>query len=107
MLETALDIPSTEKSKPSTGAAQPAKPSTGQIGYSLLLVALVIGWLIADKKIVNPEEGLGYWLGIVGGSLMLLLLLYPAGKKSSLLRRMGLVKHWFRIHMVLGSSGPC
>ncbi len=37
---------------------------------------------------------------------MAILLLYPAGKKSSLLRRLGMVKHWFRIHMLIGLIGP-
>lgn len=75
-------------------------------GYSFLFVALVAGWLLRDERLVDPNAGLGYWLGIVGGTMMLLLLFYPAGKKSSLLRRFGLVKHWFRIHMILGLVGP-
>lgn len=75
-------------------------------GYTLLAIALVSGWLLSDSKLVDPNVGLGYWLGIVGGSMMLMLIFYPAGKKSSLLRRLGLVKHWFRIHMILGLVGP-
>ena len=75
-------------------------------GYSFLFVALLAGWLLSDEQLVDPKVGLGYWLGIVGGTMMLLLLFYPAGKKSSLLRRLGLVKHWFRIHMILGLVGP-
>jgi hypothetical protein len=67
---------------------------------------LLAGWLLRDEQLVNPEEGLGYWLGIVGGSMMLMLLLYPAGKKSQLLRRLGMVRHWFRIHMIIGLVGP-
>lgn len=76
------------------------------IGFSLFFTVLLAGWLLRDRQLVNPEEGLGYWMGIVGGSLMLLLLLYPVSKKSQLMRRMGLVKHWFRIHMLFGLIGP-
>ena len=75
-------------------------------GYASLFTMLVAGWLLSGKKLVDPNVGLGYWLGIVGGSMMLLLLLYPAGKKSSILRRLSLVKHWFQIHMILGLVGP-
>jgi len=75
-------------------------------GYSILVAALIAGWLLSGQKLVDPNEGFGYWLGIIGGSMMLLLVLYPAGKKSSILRRLGLVKHWFRIHMILGLVGP-
>ena len=74
--------------------------------YSVLLASVLAGWLLRDSGLINPEEGVGYWLGIVGGSLMLLLLLYPVGKKSKILRQLGLVKHWFRIHMVFGLVGP-
>ena len=106
MLETALDIPAT-----STAIPKPRKNTAGRsrralYGYSLLAAVLIAGWLLRHRELVNPEDGLGYWLGIIGGSLMLLLLLYPSGKKSSLLRRLGLVKHWFRVHMIIGLVGP-
>jgi hypothetical protein len=90
------------------GLRSPRKSSSRDawFGYGLLVIALVAGFLLSDKELVDPNEGLGYWLGIVGGSLMLLLVLYPSGKKSSLLRRLGLIKHWFRIHMIFGLVGP-
>ncbi len=79
---------------------------TGAYGYWILAFLVALGWLLKDQHYINPEEGLGYWLGIIGGSLMLLLIVYPSGKKSTLLRRFGLVKHWFRIHMIIGLVGP-
>ena len=92
----------TENSK--TSASRESRDAV--YGYSILVATLIAGWLVSDQKLVDPKEGLGYWLGIVGGTMMLLLLLYPAGKKSALLRRLGLVKHWFRIHMIFGLVGP-
>jgi len=106
MLETALKIPAPTKASLATKASRTRESRAGFYGYSLLVAALVAGWLLRGELLVNPEEGLGYWLGIIGGSLMLLLLLYPSGKKSRLLRRLGLVKHWFRIHMIFGLVGP-
>ena len=115
MLETALDIPAgPAKTTAPTSTDSPAnneRPISHRsrrsiYGYTLLFVALCIGWLIKDRGILTPEEGIGYWLGIVGGSLMLILLLYPAGKKSKIMRRLGLVKHWFRVHMIFGLVGP-
>jgi len=106
MLETALDIPATATTTQERGKSPARKPRRSFYGYSLLIATLCLGWLLRDRGLVDPAEGLGYWLGIIGGSLMLLLLLYPAGKKSSLLRRLGLVKHWFRIHIVFGLVGP-
>ena len=106
MLETALDIPASAKPVPAKTKTGPRKSRAALYGYSALAAAIVAGWLLRDQKLVNPEQGLGYWLGIIGGSMMLLHLLYPAGKKSALLRRLGLVKHWFRIHMIFGLVGP-
>lgn len=90
------------------GATRPTfnRKQRGLIGYGLLAVALCVGWLLRDIGIVDPAQGVGYWLGIVGGLLMLFLLFYPAGKKSKLMQRTGLTRHWFRIHMILGLVGP-
>jgi hypothetical protein len=109
MLETALNIPTSSKTPAAPKAATSAKLRKSRsafYGYTFLVVVLIAGWYLSDEKLVDPAEGLGYWLGIVGGSLMLFLLLYPAGKKSTLMRRLGLAKHWFRIHMIFGLVGP-
>ena len=106
MLETTtLVTPATPNSR--SRKASPARRSRSALyGYAFLVTALIAGWLLSDVKLVDPNDGLGYWLGITGGSLMLFLLLYPAGKQSTILRRLGVVKHWFRIHMIFGLVGP-
>lgn len=106
MMETTVN---TLAATQETALAKPqkkAKSRVGLYGYVLLLATLCGGLLLREEQLVNPQDGLGYWLGIVGGSLMLVLLLYPAGKRSAILQRMGLVKHWFRFHMILGLLGP-
>ncbi len=106
MLETTVpDLSSRAKSRDDKSLAL-QRSRLAAYGYSILTAAVISGWLLSGKNLVDPNQGLGYWLGIVGGSLMLLLLLYPAGKKSTILRRLGLVKHWFRIHMIFGLVGP-
>jgi hypothetical protein len=72
----------------------------------LITIAIGVGWLLRDYGFINPEEGLGYWLGIVGGTMMLLLLLYPLRKRIKMLRFLGSTNHWFRAHMILGLLGP-
>lgn len=74
--------------------------------YSIVAVVLALGFGIREKEYLVAEEGLGYYLGIVGGSFMLLLLLYPLRKKAKFMRRFGAIKHWFWVHMVLGIIGP-
>ena len=74
--------------------------------------AAVIGLLILWgagahlERYITPQRGLGYWLGITGGSMMILLLLYSARKRVRWLRWMGGIPQWFQFHMVLGVAGP-
>jgi len=74
---------------------------------SIIVTAIIIyGWVMAEDSYITPEEGIGYWLGIIGGMAMLLLLTYPLRKKWRPMRKMGGVKYWFRVHMFLGLLGP-
>jgi hypothetical protein len=77
------------------------------LGFSAVLTAVLItGFLNRNEGYLTPEHGLGYWLGILGGSSMLLLLLYPLRKRIKGLRLIGGVTFWFRFHMILGLVGP-
>lgn len=83
-----------------------ARKSSAFYGYSLTILAIGIGWLLRDAGFVTPKQGIGYWLGIVGGSLMLLLLLYPLRKRVRIFRVLGGTAKWFRVHMIFGVLGP-
>lgn len=75
--------------------------------FSAACVAISVAGMHAGlERFITPETGLGYLLGIVGGSAMLLLLIYPARKRAAWLAPFGSVAAWFRIHMVLGIVGP-
>ena len=74
--------------------------------YSAVILALVIGWSVREQRYLVAETGMGYWLGIVGGTLMLMLLIYPLRKRKTQWRYLGTVKFWFKLHMVLGVVGP-
>jgi hypothetical protein len=58
------------------------------------------------ERYITPQRGFGYALGITGGSMMLLLLLYSARKRLRWLRWMGSIAGWFDVHMALGVIGP-
>ena len=74
-------------------------------GWSVV-AALVLGYNAHLDRYITPERGLGYALGIIGGSLMLVLLIYPARKRAEWLRVLGGVPLWYRTHMTLGIVGP-
>jgi hypothetical protein len=71
-----------------------------------VIAALYLGWINRDDGYITAESGLGYWLGIIGSVMMLLLLLYPLRKRARFLRGLGRVPAWFRSHMFLGIIGP-
>jgi len=85
-----------------------AEPS--RYGYRLLVPVLVlvlgIAWVAQHNKIYRPGDDFGYYLGIVGGVMMLTLLLYPLRKHFRFLNALGAIRHWFRLHMLFGILGP-
>lgn len=64
------------------------------------------GVLNREDSFLTAETGTGYMLGIIGGSMMLLLMLYPLRKHARFMRSMGPIKYWFRTHMLFGVAGP-
>lgn len=75
--------------------------------FSISVLALLyFGWLRRHDNYLSAETGAGYILGIVGGSLMLVLLLYPLSKRIKLMTRWIPIRYWFGIHMFLGVIGP-
>lgn len=71
-----------------------------------VIAALYLGWMQRNDNYIDAETGAGYLLGIIGGSLMLVVLLYPVSKRVSLLTRFIPVRYWFGIHLLLGVIGP-
>jgi hypothetical protein len=77
------------------------------LGFTLFSILLLyMGWLNHNQSVWTAESGWGYWFGIVGGSMMLLLLLYPMRKRLNFMSKWLTVKFWFRLHMVFGVLGP-
>ena len=74
--------------------------------YFLTMAIIYFGWQYSAERPLTAEHGLGYWLGIMGGTMMLLLLLYPLRKHARFMSRLGSVKYWFRMHMLFGVLGP-
>lgn len=73
---------------------------------AVTLVLLWFGYRFPTEQYLTPQAGFGYALGILGGSAMLLLLVYPLRKRVRLLSFIGSTKRWFQAHMALGIIGP-
>lgn len=68
--------------------------------------SIIVAFVIGRSNLFTPGDNIGYYVGLVGGVMMLLLLLYPLRKHVAALRNWGAVRHWFAVHMVLGICGP-
>jgi hypothetical protein len=100
----------------SVGSAPPglkvrdAAHSHSGIGDLLLyvaLAALVLGaWGFSQRGYFKAGDDLGYWIGVAGGVMMVLLFSYPLRKHFKVFLRWGKVKWWFLVHMILGIGGP-
>ena len=81
--------------------------TTSDLTLYLLLALLVFGaWQFSRLDYFKPGDGIGYWLGVAGGTMMVLLFSYPLRKYVRFTHRWGKVKWWFIVHMVLGIGGP-
>jgi hypothetical protein len=75
--------------------------------WTVVVTGLILWGMHAHlERYITPQRGIGYWLGIIGGSMMLLLLVYSARKRAEWLAWMGSIPSWFETHMVLGITGP-
>ena len=77
-----------------------------ELGYGIAAAVILAGWLGREWWPISAASGAGYWFGIVGASLMALLLLYPVRKRFRVLHIIGSTRAWFKLHMVLGVIGP-
>lgn len=75
------------------------------------IVLISMAWWVYIKASAHeldykPGAGFGYYLGLVGGVMMLLMLLYPVRKHMQFARNWGPLRYWFMVHMIFGIGGP-
>jgi len=88
---------------PRSGAARAPKaqaPAARLLTFDRLFFAAAALLLLFGLTSSTPR------VGVIGGSLMLLLLVYSLRKRWSWLAFLGSTPSWFRFHMVLGIVGP-
>jgi len=94
-----------DEAPPARPHATPHQPRDGWL-YALLAALVGTAWLVSRTNLFEPGGDASYWLAVCGGTMMLLLLGYPARKYIRALHRLGPLKWWLRAHLVLGLGGP-
>jgi hypothetical protein len=74
--------------------------------YAFVCFIIYAGWCFEKYELVTAERGTGYYFGIIGTVLMLLLVVYPLRKRIHSLAFLGGNKLWFRLHIAFGIVGP-
>lgn len=98
---------STPKTSPDSGRKSSVQILAGDSVVYLLLVALVWGtWRISQLGLFQSGDDVGYWVGVAGALMMLILLLYPMRKYARFAANWGNIRIWFWFHIVLGVLGP-
>jgi hypothetical protein len=97
---------SPEGEKQRRGIASTLMAALPWVFGAVVTFALFAGYRLRHLELFTPKHGTGYWLGIIGASMMLLLLLYPLRKRVRGLAFLGSNRFWFSFHMVLGVLGP-
>jgi hypothetical protein len=88
-------------------ASRPFATRAGDALLYVLIAAFVsAAWWISQQGLYHPSDEVGYWIGVAGGSMMLLLLTYPLRKRVRVFQRWGKAKWWLWFHMALGIGGP-
>jgi hypothetical protein len=94
-----------EEETPATRARGPRV--SRDVWLYLLFVALIgLAWGISQAGLFKAGDDISYWMAVIGGSMMAILLLYPARKYIRVMRNLGRVKWWFWMHMMFGLFGP-
>ncbi|MFZ2308895.1 MAG: hypothetical protein WAW73_01160 [Rhodoferax sp.] len=94
-------------SSSASAARLPARPlATDTMVYLVLVTLTWLVWQISRQGYFEAGDDVGYWLGVVGGVMMLLLFTYPLRKHFRFAHGWGRVKWWFLVHMLLGVGGP-
>ncbi len=105
-LSGVISPPADEADKPSRIPGISWSRAGNRAFLAMVVLVLVLGWLQRTDSYLEAETGIGYALGIIGGTMMLLLLIYPLRKRLRALDRFLSVRFWFRLHMLFGILGP-
>jgi hypothetical protein len=74
--------------------------------YVVLAALVWATWQVSQMGLFKAGDDVGYWMGVAGGVMMLLLFSYPLRKHFRFAHSWGKVKWWFLVHMLLGVGGP-
>jgi hypothetical protein len=102
-----LNVAMRRATGPGAPQRSPRRQTLGDLSlYALLVLLVAAAWQLSHVEWFRSNADLSYWIGVAGGSMMLALFAYPLRKRMRFMQRLGKVKAWFWLHLVLGIAGP-
>ena len=93
--------------KPVVAKQSARSPISTDVFLYLIVSALVwAAWEFSQRGYFEAGDDLGYWIGVTGAVLMLLLFSYPLRKHFKFAHGWGRMKVWLWLHIALGITGP-
>lgn len=90
-----------------TAHTGPTRPRTHDLGVAGGLVAgIALAWWLSAQRLFRSGDDFSYWIAVAGGSMMLLVFLYPLRKHLPAARRWGAARAWLWLHIAFGLLGP-
>ena len=77
-----------------------------RLGALTVVILAAAAFAVVQGTYYTPRSDFGFYLGVVGTTMMVVMLMYPLRKRVGFMQSWGNLKHWFRIHMILGIVGP-
>ncbi len=72
----------------------------------LIIVMMLAAWAVWEPRYFHSDSDLVYNMGLTGGILMLVTLLYALRKRVRFLKKMGNMNTWYYMHLTTGVLGP-
>ncbi len=80
--------------------------ATDAVLYLVIAGLVWLAWQSSRQGYFTAGDDVGYWIGVAGGVLMLLLFSYPLRKHFRFAHGWGRMKVWLWLHVILGITGP-
>ena len=73
---------------------------------AIILYIIFAGWILPLKRYIEPGEGIGLALGIIGSLMMLAVFSYSLRKRIKFTHKLSPLSSWFNVHIFMGIFGP-
>jgi len=71
-----------------------------------IIISVIAAWVVWEQRYFHTDGDFVYYMGLTGGILMLLTLLFAFRKRVKFMRKMGNLNAWYYAHLFAGVVGP-